>query len=66
MRVNPNKKAVFIGGALFNIKTAKKLDIDFINMSEYTMQSDEQDLECRSMARMVANKLLINYRMDFC
>jgi HAD superfamily hydrolase (TIGR01549 family) len=52
-----DKKAVFIGDALSDMKTAKEHDIDFIYMSKYTVQSDEQDLICRNGAKMVISTL---------
>ncbi|MEH7131459.1 HAD-IA family hydrolase [Neobacillus drentensis] len=53
----PNKKAVFIGDALSDLKTAKEHNIDFIYMSKYTVQSEEQDLICRSGAKLVTSTL---------
>jgi phosphoglycolate phosphatase-like HAD superfamily hydrolase len=59
---NPNKNVVFIGDALSDMKTANEHDIDFIYMSKYTVQTEEQDLLCKSRAKMVINTLeeLIN------
>lgn len=54
---HPNKKAVFIGDALSDMKTAKELEIDFIYMSRYTVQTKEQDLICREGAKIVINTL---------
>jgi HAD superfamily hydrolase (TIGR01549 family) len=50
---HPNKKAVFIGDALSDMKTAEELDIDFIYMSKYTVQSEEHDLLCKNKAKKV-------------
>ncbi|OIJ21718.1 hypothetical protein BKP45_03190 [Anaerobacillus alkalidiazotrophicus] len=54
---NPNKKAVFIGDALSDMKTAKEHNIDFIYMSEFTVQTKELDQICRMGATMVINTL---------
>ncbi|MGG7620236.1 HAD family hydrolase [Bacillus coreaensis] len=54
---HPNKKAVFIGDAISDMKTAEEHDIDFIYMSKYTVQSEEQDLKCRSEAKMIISIL---------
>ncbi|MET3655509.1 HAD family hydrolase [Sporosarcina psychrophila] len=55
---NPNKKAIFIGDALSDMKTAKQHNIDFIYMSKYTIQSEEQDLLCRNGAIKVISTLV--------
>lgn len=52
-----NKKAVFIGDAFSDMKTAKKFSIDFIYMSQYTVQSKEQDKVCREEAIKIINSL---------
>lgn len=57
LRNYPSKKAVFIGDSLSDMKTAKQHNIDFIYMSEYTVQSEEQDLLCRNGAKLVINTL---------
>jgi phosphoglycolate phosphatase-like HAD superfamily hydrolase len=54
---HPNKKAVLIGDALSDMKTAKELNIDFIYMSKYTVQSEDQDQRCRKGAEKVINTL---------
>ncbi|MGG3564214.1 HAD-IA family hydrolase [Neobacillus rhizosphaerae] len=54
---HPNKKAIFIGDALSDMKTAKEHKIDFIYMSRYTVQSEEQDFICRKGAKLVVNTL---------
>ncbi|AMQ07882.1 HAD family hydrolase [Sporosarcina psychrophila] len=54
---NPNKKVVFIGDALSDMKTAKEHNIDFIYMCKYTVQSNEQDLLCRNGALKVISIL---------
>jgi HAD superfamily hydrolase (TIGR01549 family) len=54
---HPNKKAVFIGDALSDMKTAKEHDIEFIYMSKYTVQSEEQDLICKNHANLVIDTL---------
>jgi HAD superfamily hydrolase (TIGR01549 family) len=61
---HPDKKAVFIGDALSDMKTASVHNIDFIYMSKFSVQSEEQDLVCRNGAKMVINTLkdLINSR----
>lgn len=53
----PNKKAVFIGDALTDMKSAKENNVDFIYMSKYTVQSKEQDLICRNEAKLVISTL---------
>lgn len=50
---NSNKKAVFIGDTLSDMKTAKEHKIDFIYMSKFTVQSKEQDKLCRNEATKV-------------
>ncbi|MBD8071098.1 HAD family hydrolase [Bacillus sp. PS06] len=47
------RKAVFIGDAITDMKTARELDLDFIYMSRYTVQSEEQDLICQKEAKKV-------------
>jgi phosphoglycolate phosphatase-like HAD superfamily hydrolase len=54
---HPNKKAVFVGDALSDMKTAKELGIDFIYMSIFTVQSKEQDLLCKKEAIKVIGTL---------
>lgn len=54
---NPNKKAVFIGDALSDLKTAKEYSLDFIYMSKFTVQSEEKDLICRNEAIKVISTL---------
>lgn len=51
------KKAVLIGDAVSDFKTAKEHNLDFIYMSEYTVQSSEQDEFCRKNANFVINTL---------
>jgi HAD superfamily hydrolase (TIGR01549 family) len=60
---HPNQKAVFIGDALSDMKTAKEHHIDFIYMEKYTVQADEQVFLCKNGAKKVINTLeeLINY-----
>jgi phosphoglycolate phosphatase-like HAD superfamily hydrolase len=53
LKNHPNKRAVFIGDALSDMTTARKNNIDFIYMSKYTVQSEEQDLTCREGAKRV-------------
>ncbi|MGG1399979.1 HAD hydrolase-like protein [Bacillus salipaludis] len=62
LKNHPGKKAVFIGDAISDMKTAKEHHIDFIYMSKYTVQSEEQDLICKNGAKMVISTLeeLIN------
>lgn len=62
LKNHPGTNAVFIGDALSDMKTAKEHDIDFIYMSKYTVQSEEQDLICKNGAKMVISTLeeLIN------
>lgn len=57
LKNHPEKKAVFIGDAISDMKAAKELGIDFIYMAEYTVQSEEQDLICRKEAKLVINTL---------
>lgn len=57
LKNHPHKKSVFIGDALTDMKTAKELDIDFIYMSKYTVQSEEQDHTCRNGAKIVISTL---------
>lgn len=52
-----SKKAVFIGDALSDMKTAKEKNIDFIYMSNFTVQSEEQDRLCREGAIITINTL---------
>ncbi|MDR7079571.1 HAD superfamily hydrolase (TIGR01549 family) [Neobacillus niacini] len=54
---NSDKKSVFIGDALSDMKTAKEHKIDYIYMSKYTVQSEEQDQLCRNGAIKVINTL---------
>jgi phosphoglycolate phosphatase-like HAD superfamily hydrolase len=54
---NPDKRSVFIGDALADMKTAKEHGIDFIYMSRYTVQSEKQDFICRKSAKLVINTL---------
>lgn len=54
---NPNKKVIFVGDALSDMKTAKEHNINFIYMSKFTVQSKEQDQICRSEAIKVINTL---------
>jgi HAD superfamily hydrolase (TIGR01549 family) len=54
---NPNKKVIFVGDALSDMKTAKEHNLDFIYMSKFTVQSKEQDEICRSEAIKVINTL---------
>jgi phosphoglycolate phosphatase-like HAD superfamily hydrolase len=58
----PNLKAVFIGDALSDFNTARNHRIDFIYMSKYTVQTEEQDILCKNGAIRVINTLeeLIN------
>lgn len=57
LKKNPGCKAVFIGDALSDMKTAKVHGLDFIYMSKYTVQSDEQDNSCKQEAKMVISTL---------
>ncbi len=57
LKKHPDKKAVFIGDAISDMETAKEHDIDFIYMSKFTVQSEEQDLICRNGAKMVIRTL---------
>jgi HAD superfamily hydrolase (TIGR01549 family) len=43
-------KALFIGDSLSDMKVAKKYNLDFVYMTKYTVQSIEQDRECREYA----------------
>lgn len=54
---NPGLKAVFIGDALSDLRVSKGHNIDFIYMSKYTVQSEEQDEVCRKEAKIVINTL---------
>lgn len=54
---NPSKNAVFIGDALSDLKTAKEHGLDFIYMSKFTVQSKEQDQQCREQAILTINML---------
>jgi phosphoglycolate phosphatase-like HAD superfamily hydrolase len=54
---HPNKKGVFIGDAISDMKTARELGLDFIYMSKYTVQSEEQDSLCKSGAQLVISTL---------
>jgi HAD superfamily hydrolase (TIGR01549 family) len=57
LKNHPNKKVVFIGDALSDMKSAKENHIDFVYMSKYTVQSKEQDLLCRNEAKVVISTL---------
>ncbi|MCM3724902.1 phosphoglycolate phosphatase-like HAD superfamily hydrolase [Neobacillus bataviensis] len=57
LKNHPDKKAVFIGDAFSDMKTAKEHDIDFVYMSRYTVQSEEQDLICRKESKKVISTL---------
>lgn len=57
LKNHPNKKAVFIGDALSDMKTAKEHGMDFIYMSKYTVQTEEQDHLCKNGAILVINTL---------
>ncbi|WP_394186716.1 HAD family hydrolase [Metabacillus halosaccharovorans] len=50
LRDFPTKNAVFIGDALSDLKTAKQHNLDFIYMSKYTVQSEQQDHICKQEA----------------
>lgn len=54
---NPDLKAVFIGDAISDLKTAKEHNLDFIYMSKYTAQSKAQDEICRKEAKIVIDTL---------
>ncbi|WP_226677962.1 HAD family hydrolase [Mesobacillus jeotgali] len=54
---NPGKKAVFIGDALSDMKTAKEVGIDYIYMPQYSVQTKSQDFICRKEAKLVINTL---------
>ncbi|MDF2607925.1 MAG: hypothetical protein K0S34_2121 [Bacillales bacterium] len=54
---NPDKRAIFIGDALSDLKTAQEHGIDFIYMSKFTVQTKDQDEKCRSGAVKVINVL---------
>ena len=54
---NPNKSGVFIGDAFSDMKTAKEYNLDFIYMSEYTVQSKEQDQLCKDEAILTIKTL---------
>lgn len=54
---NQNKKVIFIGDALSDMKTAKEHGLDFIYMSKFSVQSEEQDQICRTGATRVINTL---------
>lgn len=57
LKNNPLKKAIFIGDAIADMKTAKEHNIDFIYMCKYTVQSEEQDFLCRNGALKVISTL---------
>lgn len=50
LKNNQYKKTVFIGDAYSDLKTAKEYNIDFIYMSQFSVQSAEKDQLCRSEA----------------
>lgn len=54
---NVNKKALFIGDALSDMRTAKEHDLDFIYMYKYSVQSNEKDQICRSEANKIVSTL---------
>lgn len=57
LKKNPGLKAVFIGDALSDLNAAQKHGLDFIYMSEYSVQKKEQDEHCRRKAKLVINTL---------
>lgn len=57
LKSNANKKAVFIGDALSDMKCAKEHNIDFIYMSKFSIQSKEKDQLCREGAIKVIDIL---------
>jgi HAD superfamily hydrolase (TIGR01549 family) len=57
LKNHSNKNAVFIGDSLSDMKAARENNLDFIYMSRFTVQSDEQDLLCKNGAKMVINTL---------
>jgi phosphoglycolate phosphatase-like HAD superfamily hydrolase len=57
LKYNINKRIVFIGDAISDMKTAKEYNIDFIYMSKYTVQSEKQDKLCREGAIKVIDTL---------
>jgi phosphoglycolate phosphatase-like HAD superfamily hydrolase len=50
-------KAVFIGDALSDMKTASELRLDCIYMASYSVQSKEKDLLCKEGANLVISTL---------
>jgi phosphoglycolate phosphatase-like HAD superfamily hydrolase len=58
LKDHQNDRIVFIGDALSDMTTAREHNIDFIYMSNYTVQTVEQDLDCREGAITVINTLL--------
>ena len=53
----PNKKAVFIGDAISDMKVSKEHGIDFIYMAKFTVQTREQDAKRRKGAKIVISTL---------
>lgn len=56
--INPNKSVVFIGDSLSDMNSAIENRIDFIYMSQFTVQSKEQDEQCRNGAKITISSLI--------
>ena len=54
---NLNKKAVFIGDAISDMRTAKLFNIDFIYMSQFTVHCVENYMKCKEKAIKVIENL---------
>lgn len=50
-------EVVFIGDAISDMKAANSVGIDFIYMTEYSVQSSAQDIICKHGAKLVVNSL---------
>ncbi|MBT2642212.1 HAD family hydrolase [Bacillus sp. ISL-41] len=54
---HPGKKAVFIGDSLADLKTAREYQIEFIYMTNFTIQSYDRDQLCRDGATKIIKTL---------
>ena len=54
---NKNQKIIFVGDAVSDLDVAIKNEIDFIYMSKYSVQSQDNDLHCRNNAKKIIESL---------
>jgi phosphoglycolate phosphatase-like HAD superfamily hydrolase len=57
LKRHPGKKAVFIGDSLSDLKTAIEMELYFIYMPKYSVQTKSHDLICIKEAKLVINSL---------